>query len=114
MTRPAERVVTFYNQRCAAEQWIKEGKNAVEWTRLSCHRFVANAVRLQLHVLAYNLANFPAHTGFAGGCQALVADHAARAVGQDRRPDRSARRGIACSSGKSRLISSKLLVALTR
>jgi hypothetical protein len=58
ITRPAERVVAFYNQRGTAEQWIKEGKNAVTWTRLSCHRFVANAVRLQLHALAYNLANF--------------------------------------------------------
>ena len=58
MTRPAERVVMFYNQRGTAEQWIKEGKNAVTWTRLSCHRFAANAVRLQLHALAYNLANF--------------------------------------------------------
>ena len=58
MTRPAERVVAFYNQRGTAEQYIKEGKNAVTWTRLSCHRFKANAVRLQLHALAYNLANF--------------------------------------------------------
>jgi hypothetical protein len=30
----------------------------VTWTRLSCRRFAANAVRLQLHVLAYNLGNF--------------------------------------------------------
>lgn len=58
MTRSAERVVGFYNQRGTAEQWIKEGKNAVNWTRLSCRRFAANAVRLQLHALAYNLANF--------------------------------------------------------
>jgi hypothetical protein len=58
MTRPAERVVAFYNQRGTAEQWIKEGKNAVTWTRLSCQSFKANAVRLQLHALAYNLANF--------------------------------------------------------
>jgi len=58
MSRPAERVVMFYNQRGTAEQWIKEGKNAVTWTRLSCHSFKANAVRLQLHALAYNLANF--------------------------------------------------------
>ena len=57
MTRSAERVVAFYNHRGTAEQWIKEGKNAVTWTRLSCHRFAANAVRLQLHALAYNLAN---------------------------------------------------------
>ena len=58
MSRPAERVVSFYNHRGTAEQWIKEGKNAITWTRLSCSRFAANAVRLQLHALAYNLANF--------------------------------------------------------
>ena len=49
--RPAERVVAFYNQRGTAEQWIKEGKNAIRWTRLSCRRFDHNAVRLQLHAL---------------------------------------------------------------
>ena len=37
---------------------LKEGKHALKWTRLSCMRFVANAVRLQLHALAYDLANF--------------------------------------------------------
>jgi len=58
MARPAERVVAFYNQRGTAEQWIKEGKGAIKWTRLSCRSFAANAVRLQLHVLAYNLGNF--------------------------------------------------------
>ena len=58
LTRPVDRVVAFYNQRGTAEQWIKEGKNAVKWTRLSCRTMKANAVRLQLHALAYNLANF--------------------------------------------------------
>ena len=58
LTRPAKRVVRFYNQRGTAEQWIKEGKNAVKWTRLSCHDFVDNQVRLQLFVLAYNLGTF--------------------------------------------------------
>ena len=58
MTRPAERVVAFYNHRGTAEQWIKEGKNAITWTRLSYHRFAANVVRLQQRALAYNLANF--------------------------------------------------------
>ena len=58
LCRPPERVVAFYNQRGTAEQWIKEGKNAVRWTRLSCHSMTANAVRLQLHALAYNMANF--------------------------------------------------------
>ena len=51
-------VVKFYNGRGTAEQWIKEGKNAVKWTRLSCHDFVDNQVRLQLFALAYNLGNF--------------------------------------------------------
>ena len=48
----------FYNQRGTAEQWIKEGKNAIRWTRLSCHDFVDNEVRLLLFVLAYNLGNY--------------------------------------------------------
>ena len=30
----------------------------MNWTRLSCHKFVANQVRLALFVLAYNLGNF--------------------------------------------------------
>jgi Transposase DDE domain group 1 len=58
LTRPAERVVKFYNGRGTAEQWIKEGKLALRWTRLSCRAFRDNAVRLQLFALAYNLANF--------------------------------------------------------
>ncbi len=58
LSRSAERVVKFYNGRGTAEQWIKEGKNAVKWTRLSCHDFVDNQVRLQLFALAYNLGNF--------------------------------------------------------
>jgi Transposase DDE domain group 1 len=57
LTRPNRRVVKFYNGRGTAEQWVKEGKNAIRWTRLSCHAFRHNAVRLQLHALAYNLAN---------------------------------------------------------
>jgi hypothetical protein len=52
LSRPAERVVAFYNQRGTL------GKGAIKWTRLSCRTFAANAVRLQLHALAYNLGNF--------------------------------------------------------
>ena len=58
LTRPAERVSKFYNGRGTAEQWIKEGKLALRWTRLSCRTFRDNAVRLQLFALAYDLANF--------------------------------------------------------
>ena len=50
-------VVRFYNKRGTAEQWIKEGKQAVKMTRLSCHRFRSNQVRLALSLLAYNLGN---------------------------------------------------------
>ena len=58
LRRKPRQVVKFYNGRGTAEQWIKEGKNAVKWTRLSCHDFVDNQVRLQLFALAYNLGNF--------------------------------------------------------
>ena len=57
MTLPSRSVVRFYNKRGTAEQWIKAGKQATHWARLSCHRFRANEVRLQLSVLAYNLGN---------------------------------------------------------
>jgi len=58
MSANAKGVVHFYNGRGTAEQWIKEGKYALNWTRLSCKRFVSNQVRLWLFVLAYNLGNF--------------------------------------------------------
>jgi hypothetical protein len=58
LARSAEGIVAFYNRRGTCEQYIKEGKNAIKWTRLSCRTFAANAVRLQLHALAYNLGNF--------------------------------------------------------
>ena len=48
-------VVRFYNKRGTVEQWIKEGKQAVKMTRLSCHRFRSNEVRLGLSLIAYNL-----------------------------------------------------------
>jgi hypothetical protein len=57
-TDPAKGIVRFHNGRGTCEQWIKEGKHAVEWMRLSCHALERNAVRLALFVLAYNLGNF--------------------------------------------------------
>ena len=53
----AKKVTRFYNGRGPAEQWIKEGELALNWTRLSCHDFADNQVRLQLFALAYNLGN---------------------------------------------------------
>lgn len=57
LTLPSRAVVRFYNKRGTAEQWIKEGKQAVKMTRLSCHRFRSNEVRLWLTIMAYNLGN---------------------------------------------------------
>jgi hypothetical protein len=58
LSKRARNVVKFYNGRGTAEQWIKEGKNAIKWTKLSCRTFRDNQTRLQLFALAYNLGNF--------------------------------------------------------
>ena len=50
-------MVRFYNKSRMAEQWIKEGKQAVKMTWLSCHRFRANELRLWLCIIAYILGN---------------------------------------------------------
>jgi hypothetical protein len=57
LTASNRAVVGFYNKCGTAAQWIKAGKQAAAMTRLSCHRFRANGVRLWLSVLAYNLGN---------------------------------------------------------
>ena len=58
LNQQSKNVVKFYNGRGTAEQWIKEGKHAVKWTKLSCRTFKDNQTRLQLFALAYNLGNF--------------------------------------------------------
>ncbi len=57
LTLPSRAVVRFYNKRGTAEQWIQEGKQAVKMTRLSCHRFRSNEIRLALSLIAYHLGN---------------------------------------------------------
>ena len=78
---PSRAVVRFYNKRGTAEQWIKEGKQAVKMPRLSCHRFRSNQVRLALSLLAYNLGNLWRRLAN----RELVADKSATTAGQDRR-----------------------------
>jgi hypothetical protein len=75
-----ERVVAFYNKRRMCEQWIREGKTAIKWTRLSCCAFAASTVRL--HALAYNLANFM-RTLALPEAVAVVADQPAGEADQD-------------------------------
>jgi hypothetical protein len=45
----------IYNDRGTAETFIDEFKNGLSMDRLSCRRFVANAFRLVLTAVAYNL-----------------------------------------------------------
>jgi hypothetical protein len=69
LRRSPKRVIKFYNGRGTAEQCIKEGKQALNWTRLSCRRFKDNQARLQLFALAYNLANFLRHLALTRSVQ---------------------------------------------
>src|SRR6476660_4261435 len=84
------RVVAFYNKRGTCEQWIKDGKTAIKWTRLSCCSFAANAVRLPLHALAYNL-QLHADAGVVRSGRAMVADQPAGDAGEDRCQGRAPR-----------------------
>jgi hypothetical protein len=83
LSRSAERVTWFYNQRGKAEQYIKEGKNAIKWTRVvpqvPRQRRPAAASRPGLQSRQLH-----ADAGFAEGGGALVIDDAAGEAGQDR------------------------------
>ena len=90
MTAGPEGMVRFYNGRGTAEQWIKEGKYALNWTRL-----VVPSVRCQPG------ASVSVHPGVqpwelpspvmpAQGGQALVAAERAGQAGQDGRPSGAA------------------------
>jgi hypothetical protein len=51
-------LVAWYDDRGTSENWIKELKLDIHADRLSCHRFHANAFRLQLHSLALLLLTY--------------------------------------------------------
>jgi hypothetical protein len=100
MARPAENVVAFYNKRGTCEQWIKEGKGAIKWTRLSvvCRQrrpSSASCAGLQSWQLTMN-------TGDAGADQRLVADEPEGKAHQDRREAREPRPLCRVSDGRSR------------
>ena len=50
-------MVRFYNKRGTAERWIKEGKQAVKMTRLSCHRISLQRSAAEAEPDPYNLGN---------------------------------------------------------
>ncbi len=87
LSRPAERVTRFYDGRGTAEQYIKEGKNAINWTRVRrvCARPLDGRSRLTLPWLSQQRAassasrpglqsrQLHADAGVAEGGGALVA-----------------------------------------
>jgi hypothetical protein len=60
-TGRAADLFAWYAQRGEAENRIKEWKNELHADRLSCHRYRANAARLQLHTLAFLLLAYFRH-----------------------------------------------------
>jgi len=75
-------VVRFYNGRGAAEQWIKEGKNAAKWTKLSCRTFEDEQMRSgQLH-------GFSRMRGRSAHAPAEMGASASATVGSARRTPR--------------------------
>jgi hypothetical protein len=87
--------------RCAsAEQWIKEGKQAVKMTRLSCHRFRANEVRLWLSVHRLQPRQSVATVGAARTDREVVTNQLAAAVGEDRRTAHPTRALLLVAAGR--------------
>jgi hypothetical protein len=66
---PAERGVAFNNQRDTGEQWIKEDRGAIKWTRLSCRTLAANAVRSPASCAGLKSWEFHADAGDAEGAR---------------------------------------------
>jgi Transposase DDE domain group 1 len=92
-------VVQFYNKRGTAEQWIKEGKQAVKMTRLSCHRFRSNQVRLAPTCWPTTCGECVAATGVAQANRELVAHEFAATTGEDERTAGEARTVLLALTG---------------
>ena len=56
-TGRARDLFQWYNGRGVAERYIDELKNGLAFDRLSCSRYRANALRVQLHAIAYALVH---------------------------------------------------------
>ncbi len=59
---------------------MKESKQAVKMTRLSCHRFRAHEVRLWLSVIAFNLGNLWRRLAFRADREVVANQLAKRLV----------------------------------
>jgi hypothetical protein len=77
LARPAERVVAF-NQRGTCEQFIKEGKNAIKGTRLSCRSFAAKCGAPPAPCPGLQSGQLHAHAGDTLDGPVVVADQPTR------------------------------------
>ena len=100
MSLPSRSVVRFYNKRGTAEQWIKEGKQATHWTRLSCHRFRANESATATERAGLQPGQLVAAAWAAAQDQELVADELATAADEDRRSAGQARPVLLAAAGR--------------
>jgi hypothetical protein len=73
-TDPPEALYAWYTERGEAENWIKDLKAACFADRLSCHRFLANQVRLLLHGAAYWLLDTVRRWLVAAGSERMQLD----------------------------------------
>jgi hypothetical protein len=85
LSRPAERVVAFYNKRGTAQPWIKECKGAIKWTRLSCMSFRGPCSAAPAQRTRLTSRQIPADTGHARTDQGLVANELEGKADQNRR-----------------------------
>jgi hypothetical protein len=67
-------VYGWYTDRGEPENWVKDLKNGCFADRLSCHRFLANQVRLLLHAAAYCLLDTLRRWLVAAGAARLQLD----------------------------------------
>ena len=100
LTLPSRAVVRFYNKRGTSEQWIKQGKQAVKMTRLSCHRFRSNEVRLVAERDRLQPWESVAAAGAAAAGWKLVTDKPTTAAGEDRRSPRETRSLLLVAAGQ--------------
>ncbi len=85
-----DRIIRFYNQRGTAERHVEEGRQVINWTRLSCKGMAWNEVRLQLHASACNPSVFLQGTDLPEEMADRPADppHQDRSAGRPPRPSR--------------------------
>jgi hypothetical protein len=100
---PNRRVTLDIDSSESPVHGAQEGKAATHWTRLSCHRFRANEVRLILGVIAYNLGQSAASARPAGRHPKLVPDESPAAALQDRRAADPARAVLRAPTGRELL-----------